>query len=1032
MEENHFIKRYIDYHNQYIKKYGDNTVVLIQTGSHFNLFAVINDEINEGPDIYHICQNILNITVSKQNKNKPGISYGNCLLAGFPIYSIQKYENILLDHNYTIVIIEQTTAPPNPERDVTRIVSPGTSIENYNKKDSHYLMSIYIEKNEYMNKDIYIVGISSIDLSTGKNYLHSVESKVDDTNYWNDEIERYINFYNPSEIIFQTDNYHLSEEQIIQNWDIDHNSIQINHYNDKGILKLSYQNDFLKKVFHCESLISPIEELDLERNNDLVISYIYLLQYINDHRADTLINIEKPEIMKDEKYLCLTSNSIRQLNIINNYSYFKGKNESLLSVCNFCVTPMGRRLFKERLLYPSINKGIIEERYNCIDLFKQDQFYEIIFKNLKKVSDLEKSLRKMGLGLLQPNEFFSDSLSFDYVEKVITSLQTNDNIYHKLNKNNLIKPFQDFYNDINNTFLFENFSPSGNIEKSILKTGIHLQLDEYDKLTDEYIEILLNIVKRLSQLLDNSVNNIKFDHDERYGWHLFCTNKRAITLKDRLSNINQNSIHVKDNSSNILYSFKKDDFSFKKKDKSSTIIELDIITNISKKLIIIQDKLNKLNKEQWSVIITNLYNKYNESLKTFYHFISVIDFYCSGAKLAVQNCYQRPEIIESDKSFFDAKDIRHPIVEKIHTDTEYITNDISLSNDNNDNNDNIDGILLFGTNACGKSTFMKAIGLNIIMAQAGLFVAASSFRFSPYTQIFTRILNNDNIFRSQSSFAVEIQELKGIMNRADSNSLVLGDELCSGTESISALSIIATGLNILCERKSSFVFTSHLHQLTSLDEIKDLKNMEVYHLKIDYDKEKDILIYDRKLEKGSGPSIYGLKVCEAMGLTNDFISFAKKIQNKLEKKNTSTKLSQYNKNIFMDECKICSEKENLETHHIKDQQFADKNNNIDHHHKNIKHNLVPLCRECHLKVTNHEIIVKGWKETSAGRELDWFVSEKKIGSKKKFSDKDIKQIKSLKEQNNHLSQTDFLKELELNHNIKTSNATIRKILNNQY
>ena len=71
MEENYFIKRYINYHNEYVKKYGNNTVVLIQTGSHFNLFAVINDEINEGPDIYHICQTILNITVSKQNKNKP-------------------------------------------------------------------------------------------------------------------------------------------------------------------------------------------------------------------------------------------------------------------------------------------------------------------------------------------------------------------------------------------------------------------------------------------------------------------------------------------------------------------------------------------------------------------------------------------------------------------------------------------------------------------------------------------------------------------------------------------------------------------------------------------------------------------------------------------------------------------------------------------------------------------------------------------------------------------------------------------------
>ena len=242
-----------------------------------------------------------------------------------------------------------------------------------------------------------------------------------------------------------------------------------------------------------------------------------------------------------------------------------------------------------------------------------------------------------------------------------------------------------------------------------------------------------------------------------------------------------------------------------------------------------------------------------------------------------------------------------------------------------------DGILLFGTNACGKSTFMKAIGLNIIMAQAGLFVASDKFVYKPYTQIFTRILNNDNIFRSQSSFAVEIQELKSILSRSDQNSLILGDELCSGTETTSALCIISAGLDTLCKRKSTFIFTSHLHELTRLEEVKRLENLRVYHLRIDYDEEKDILIYDRKLAEGSGPSIYGLKVCEAMGMEKDFISFAKGVQNNFEKnKVLTTKKSQYNKDIFMDECKMCFKKcENLETHHIKDQQFADENNMID-------------------------------------------------------------------------------------------------------
>ena len=262
---NHHIKKYLDYHEKYKEKYGENTVVLMQAGSHFNIFAIINDEVNIGPDIYHICQNVLNnaLQVTKQNKKISEISIKNCLLAGFPVHSIQKYETILLNHNYTVVIVEQITPPPNPERGVTRIVSPGTTIDNYDKQDNHYLMSVYIEKNEYMTKDIYITGLSVIDLSTGKNYLHYIISKIDDNQIWIDEIGRYIHFYNPSEILFQFKNFCLTQNDVIQRWDISHNSIQINHYNDKNFLKTSYQNEFLGKLFTLSCMMSPIEHFDL-------------------------------------------------------------------------------------------------------------------------------------------------------------------------------------------------------------------------------------------------------------------------------------------------------------------------------------------------------------------------------------------------------------------------------------------------------------------------------------------------------------------------------------------------------------------------------------------------------------------------------------------------------------------------------------------------------------------------------------------------------------------------------------------------
>jgi len=1032
METNHHTKKYIDFHNKYVEKYGENTVVLMQTGSHFNIFAIINDEVNIGPDIYHICQNVLNnaLLVTKQNKKNPEISYSNCLLAGFPLSVIQKYENILLSNNYTVVVVEQITPPPNPERGVTRVISPGTSIDSYNKQDSHYLMSIYIEKNENMTKVVYITGISVIDLSTGKNYMHYIISKIDDNQLWVDEIGRYIHFYNPSELLFHLKNFSLSENEIIQKWDIYHNSIQINHYTDKNYLKVSFQNEFLQKIFNLSIMMTPIEHFDLEMKPELVVSYIYLLQYIKDHIAETLQNIEIPELLNDEHCLCLTSNSIRQLNVINNYSYFKGKNESLLSVCNACVTPMGRRLFKDRLLYPSLNPKIITQRYDFIELFRKDKFYEKIQSTLRKVSDLEKSLRKMGLNLLPPCEFFSDTLSFEYILKVLDILEEERDVIQKAGNETytLMNLFREYYQTCKSTFIFHNLSQSSVLEKSILQKDINIDLDRYSDLTDEYYQILMFVGNRLSNLLDGSENSIKLDYDDRNEWFFYCTNKRAITFKERLTNLNGNSIHVRDKDEKIITSFKKSDFNYKKKDGSSTILLFDFCKEISKKLITSQDHIKKLNREEWEKQNKVLYDKFNLSLKKFYFFLSEIDCYCSGAKISIQNGYYRPEIRDAEKSFLECEDIRHPIVEKIHIETPYVTNDIHLGKTNEK-----DGILLFGTNACGKSTFMKAVGLNIIMAQAGLFVAAKKFIYKPYSQIFTRILNNDNIFRSQSSFAVEIQELKSILNRADKNSLVLGDELCSGTESISGLSIIASGLNLLCKRMTSFIFTSHLHQLTTLDEIQQLKNLKIYHLKIDYDKENDILIYDRKLEEGSGPSIYGLKVCEAMGLSNDFISFAKNIQNKLEKDPIhNTKLSQYNKDVYMDECKICRKKDSLETHHIEDQQYADQNNMINSHHKNIKHNLVPLCKGCHLKVTNKEIIVEGWKETSRGKVLKWYQADKKKSSRKKFNDEDILKITMLNKQYNHLSQKDLLKKIELDHGIKVSPFILKKIVEGLY
>ena len=352
-------------------------------------------------------------------------------------------------------------------------------------------------------------------------------------------------------------------------------------------------------------------------------------------------------------------------------------------------------------------------------------------------------------------------------------------------------------------------------------------------------------------------------------------------------------------------------------------------------------------------------------------------------------------------------------------------------------------MLLFGTNASGKSSLMKAIGINIIMAQSGMYVAASDFKFKPYTQLFTRINNNDNIFKGESSFAVEMSELRSILKRCDSKSLILGDELCSGTESVSAQSIFAASVLRLVAKNTNFIFATHLHELCRMDKIVTLENIDMFHLKVVYDPATETLIYDRKLEPGNGPAIYGLEVCKAMDMDPEFLEEAQEIRRQLLNQSKSildTRKSHFNANVFVDDCQVCQAKAE-DVHHIKFQCTADSNNMIGSIKKDSESNLVPLCKKCHDQVHNGNLIIDGYLQTSEGITLDFkFLEAEKIKEKKqkrkKYSDKQIAVIKEFQNQSLEskikLSQKYIINKLLTEHQISISSSTLKKIWNDSY
>jgi DNA mismatch repair protein MutS len=369
---------------------------------------------------------------------------------------------------------------------------------------------------------------------------------------------------------------------------------------------------------------------------------------------------------------------------------------------------------------------------------------------------------------------------------------------------------------------------------------------------------------------------------------------------------------------------------------------------------------------QFDIITNNAYTS------TKYHYVKPIlkpiskSNFNSGSKSESEP--ESDSELDSNTSYIHSTNLRHPIIERI-IDYEYVPHNVKLD-------DEINGNLIYGYNGSGKSSIMKAIGLNLIMAQCGLYVSADSFEFNIFDSLYTRISGNDNLFKGHSSFIIEMNELRTILKKSTAKSLIIGDEICRGTEYLSANAIVASAIVKLVDLKAKFLFATHLHELVNMEKIKSLDSLKFYHLSVE--KHGDELIFNRKLLDGTGEQVYGITVAQYILDDPIFINTAIEFKNELlEKNGTNTKLlsdkkSNYNKEIYMDCCAVCRSTNKLESHHINWQKdfVSGINGNINKNKKHIvkdsKANLIVLCSKCHDGLHNKDFTINTLVKTSNG------------------------------------------------------------------
>lgn len=250
------------------------------------------------------------------------------------------------------------------------------------------------------------------------------------------------------------------------------------------------------------------------------------------------------------------------------------------------------------------------------------------------------------------------------------------------------------------------------------------------------------------------------------------------------------------------------------------------------------------------------------------------------------------------------------------------------------------------------STLMKSVGVATVMGQCGMFVPCASMRWTPFTSLFTKIGSRDNIWKGRSTFITEMNELRHIIDRSGNRSLILCDELTSGTETFSATGIVASTLETFLENKSKFIMTTHLHTLQQFQTLMTHPQLRVMHFSMEYNKEKQRLFFDRILREGSGKSIYGLEIAEYLGFSSVFLKRAFQYRSGLDPHSVQMepkKRSRYNAKKWVDVCEQCGSKSDLHTHHVQPQKDASRDGYIGAYHKNRLSNLRILCRACHEK-----------------------------------------------------------------------------------
>ena len=741
----------------------------------------------------------LNLTLTKRQEVP---------MAGVPAHTCEAYVDKLIKKGYCVAIAEQTEDPQNGKgivnREVIRILSPGSLMTS---------SLIAEDANNYFASVTQvggIIGLSFLDLTTGE--FRAIELQEER------QILSELYRLRPAEILtskrFREKCDHLFREislsynvmfTVLEDWKFDH--------------QLTYNTlvDLLK--------VKSLDGFGLKGMVAAVNASGALLAHLRDTLCQTLDQITEIQTYSTDEFMVLDMMTQRNLELTDSL-YEGGKKNTLLSVLDKTATPMGARLLRRWIKQPLLDISAIEARQEAIaSLITAPDKLENLQKALEQIRDMERLMTRITSNIGSPRDLVALRFSLAALPMIKELLQ-GLHAHMLISIERELDPLPELCSLMAAALVDE--PPLRVSDGQVIRLGYHEELDELRSLSTDSKNWIANYQTELRETL--GIKTLKVGFNRMFGYFIEVSRQQSEKMPDTFLR-RQTLVNGERYISPELKDYET-------------------------KVLTAEDKISRLELELFHAV-RHQAAAFNLQVCQMARQLATLDVLISLSAVAITNRYTRPDVDKSELLII--KEGRHPIVESVHTQEPFISNDTFL------NGDDQKMYLITGPNMAGKSTFIRQVALITIMAQMGSFVPASYVHLGVIDKVFTRIGANDDLARGQSTFMVEMTETANILNNVTNRSLVILDEIGRGTSTYDGISIawaVAEYLLTAENKTPKTLFATHYWELTKLEgKIPGAVN---YNVAVSETHEG--IIFLRKIIRGGTDKSYGIHVAKLAGL----------------------------------------------------------------------------------------------------------------------------------------------------------------------